>query len=96
MKKIPVTIIAFFAALMLPLPSGADRDEERYDIDDSERDERREDNRKDRDDDRNDDRGDDREEDRDVDRDDARNDASDDGRVEKRDISDNERTEDRR
>jgi hypothetical protein len=41
MKKVPVTIIAFFAALLTPLPSAADRDEDRYDILDEEREEDR-------------------------------------------------------
>lgn len=41
MKTIPVTTIAFFAALLAPLPSGAERDEKRYDIRDDDRDEKR-------------------------------------------------------
>ena len=65
MKKVPVTTIAFFAALLAPLPSVADRDEERYDIRDDERDEKRYDIRDDDRDERRDDiRDDEREEER--------------------------------
>jgi hypothetical protein len=74
-KKVCVTTISFLAALMVPLPSVADREEERYDRHDDDREEERYDDRDDdrreerydeREDERDDRRVDDREEDRDA------------------------------